>query len=80
MTKLKCYELKEILEKNYLLDGYEIFKSGKDVKIHFNEQFIKDKRYGLELLEKLCLDCIHSHNLSIIPETIPTNGYYTVEW
>lgn len=70
MTKLKCYELKEMLG---LHSGYEIFKSGKDVKIHFDEAVTKE-------FEEKTLDFLRRKGLSVTPETIPTNGYYTVEW
>ena len=68
MTKLKCYELKSILKGRGFVYGYEVFKSGKDVKIRIYAD------------EQDILDYLHEFGFSITPETIPTNGYYTVEW
>lgn len=75
--KLKCYELSQMLggdSHGYILDGKGyIFKSGKDVKLHF------DKIVTPEFEEKT-LDFLRRKGLSVIPDTIPTDGYYTVEW
>lgn len=68
MTKLKCYELKEILKNHGLYYGYEVFKSGKDVKIRIYCQ------------AREILDYLRGKGLSVIPDTIPPDGYYTVEW
>ena len=66
--KLKCYQLKHILNINGFVSGFEIFKSGKNVILHifFNEDSI--------------LDFVHENGFSITPKTIPTNGYYTIEF
>jgi hypothetical protein len=68
MTKLKCYELKSILKNHGIVYGYEVFKSGKDVKIRIYAD------------EQDILDYLHEFGFSVIPDTIPTDGYYTVEW
>jgi hypothetical protein len=75
--KLKCYELSQMLggdSHGHILDGKGyIFKSGKDVKIRFVD-------VGNPKLEQNTLDFLRSKGLKCLPDTIPTDGYYTVEW
>ena len=73
--KLKCYELSQMLgvdSHGHILDGKGyIFKSGKDVKIRFVD-------VGNPKLEQNTLDFLRSKGFKCIPDTIPTDGYYTV--
>lgn len=68
LAKLYVKDVKKMVDFKYY--GADVFKSGMFVKL-----WCRDKNYEDELI-----DLLHKMNFRCIPDKIPSNGFYTLQY